>query len=87
MSGTISDFDLCTACVEQAGLCERHAKHVLPQLAEPAWYRHAHSGMYFETGKHKPSPEAQRKAARKARRAERRAARMRPLTQSIELAA
>lgn len=79
--------DLCALCVDQLGLCARHAMHVLPQLAEPGWYRHAHSGMYFETGKHKPSPEAQRNEARKARKAQRRAARLRPLMQAVGMAA
>ena len=31
--------DLCPQCIEQQGLCPHHAKHVCPQLKQPAWYR------------------------------------------------
>lgn len=30
---------LCDACLAHEGLCIAHAKSVLPQLAQPHWYR------------------------------------------------
>lgn len=30
---------LCVPCLNHDGLCERHAKEVLPQLAQPGWVR------------------------------------------------
>lgn len=30
---------VCSACVEAHGLCERHGRQILPQLAQPFWHR------------------------------------------------
>lgn len=88
MYDTASAPQVCSYCVESHGLCSTHALSVLPQLAQPFWYRHAHSGMYYETGKDKPSPEAQRLIARKERRAlKRKASRRADLHVGLGLAA
>lgn len=66
---------LCPKCVTHEGLCHAHEPHVLPQLKEPGWYRDAHSGKYYETGKHqKLSREGQLVKERKERKAAKRAA-------------
>lgn len=57
---------VCAQCIERDGLCVAHAPAVLPQLKQPGWYRHAHSGMYHETGK------AQLEQSPAAKKAERR---------------
>lgn len=66
----------CPACVSQQGLCGRHAKGVLPQLAQPFWYKlvgatvdkTAHELLLDEM-----SPEARRVYHRKRTKAARRA--------------
>lgn len=69
------EVPLCPKCITHEGLCHAHEPHVLPQLKEPGWYRDAHSGKYYETGKdQKLSPEGQRIADRKARKAAKRVA-------------
>lgn len=30
---------LCDQCLLERGLCSKHARHVLPQLAQPFWYQ------------------------------------------------
>ena len=73
--------DLCADCVKQDGLCTRHIPSVCPNLAQPGWYRHAHSGMYHELRDEKAhSPEALRLIRRKERR---RAKRLRELVDLI----
>lgn len=44
----LSYQDVCADCIRHDGLCRKHERAVLPQLAQPFWYRHAHSGMYRE---------------------------------------
>lgn len=62
-------MDPCPDCIEHDGLCRRHERSVLPQLAQPFWYRHAHSGMYRELKEQKDhSPEALKLIRRKERR-------------------
>lgn len=34
-----ADVPLCPDCCERSGLCVRCAKSVVPQLAQPHWYR------------------------------------------------
>lgn len=63
---------LCTACVEQSGLCGRHKKGVLPQLAQPFWYQLVgthHQKSVVEA----MSPEGRRVYNRKRTKAARRA--------------
>lgn len=76
--------DVCKNCVEQQGLCRRHEKAILPQLAEPFWYRQAHSGMFHELRDEKAhSPEALRLIRRKDRRRAKRAEELRRLVDMI----
>lgn len=66
-----ADVAPCDDCVAQRGLCGRHKRGVLPQLAQPHWYRlvgHAHHDERKEM-----SREARKIADRKARKAKRRA--------------
>lgn len=45
MSETHETTDACLDCVKSAGrMCGRHAREILPQLAEPWWYRHVKTG-------------------------------------------
>lgn len=67
---------LCPSCVEQQGLCGRHKKGVLPQLAQPFWYKLV--GATLEKTAHEialaeMSPEARRIYHRKRVKAARRA--------------
>lgn len=75
MSRRVSEPDaLCAACVEQLGLCARHAPGVLPQLKQPSWYRLVGEAHYAP----KATPESP--AARKVReRKERKRARKRAI--------
>lgn len=86
MYESVQEEAVCISCLEQSGLCHRHARHVCPQLKEPSWHRDAHSGMYYETGKHIP---VQDKATKRliARKARKRAKRMVELSLGFGIAA
>jgi hypothetical protein len=56
---------VCASCLEHDGLCVRHLPEVCPQLKQPSWHRHAHSGKYYEVGKDKVTETA---AVKKAKR-------------------
>ena len=69
------DPEPCAACAatENQGLChsERCRENVLPVLAEPAWYKDAHSLHYREPDHHsrtRATEHAARMAAQSARR-------------------
>jgi hypothetical protein len=74
MLGASEDGEVCTACVRASGLCQRHAKGVLPQLKEPSWYRDAHSGLWTEQ-KERAATQQSRHAGRAANKARRRGVR------------
>lgn len=63
--------DVCPECVEQDGLCRRHEKAILPQLAQPGWYRLVGSAHY---GKEQVEKAKDPAAIRLIRRKERRRA-------------
>ena len=70
------ETDLCQACVKQRGLCGRHRRGILPQLAQPFWYRLV--GRLLDRTTHEQmlaelSPEARRIYNRKRTKAARRA--------------
>lgn len=71
MGLAIPDADVCEACLNADGLCQRHARHVLPQLAQPAWVRLIDKAR-LELANHieSPSPAALKVMRRKARKAE-----------------
>lgn len=67
----------CPSCVSQQGLCGRHKKGILPQLAQPFWYKLV--GATVDKTAHEQvletmSPEARRVYHRKRTKAARRAA-------------
>lgn len=67
---------LCAACLRTPGrLCDRCKPDVLPQLKQPSWHRHAHSGVWTNEKEQKAtmSPEARRVYNRKRTKAARRA--------------
>lgn len=60
--------ETCADCIKHDGLCRRHEKAILPQLAQPFWHKHAHSGMYRELKDEKDhSPEGLKIIRRKER--------------------
>jgi hypothetical protein len=63
--------------VDADGLCERHAKGVLPQLAQPHWYRLVGDDLRGQEQRavEAMSPEARLVYERKQRKAQTRAAR------------
>lgn len=63
--------EACADCVRELGLCRRHEKSILPQLAQPGWIRLIVSNYGAPTP---PSPEAQKIIDRRARRKARRMA-------------
>lgn len=58
--------EICPQCVEQQGLCSVHAKHVCPQLKQPAWYKLVGSRHYDE--RTEESPEGRKVRERKERK-------------------
>lgn len=74
------EVPLCKACQESAGLCAKCAerdRELLPQLAQEAWHKDAHSGRERELGASKvvelPTTPEERKERQKAARAKHRA--------------
>lgn len=61
----LSGIDACDECVAQKGLCGKHARGVLPQLAQPFWYRLV--GSNYDSPD-VPSPQAVKKAAKREHR-------------------
>lgn len=78
---------VCAACVRQDGLCGRHQRDVLPQLAQMYWYRLVKSGYVeadnplsaIETGC--LAPDEKRRAKREARKRFKRSAKAAIATQ------
>ena len=66
-----ADVAPCDECVAQRGLCGRHKRAILPQLAQPHWYRLVGTDHHDE--RTEMSREARKVADRKARKAKRRA--------------
>ena len=71
--GFVVSEPLCEECLSHGGLCEPHSKSVLPQLAQPHWYRLISSS---QTEDLTPRPEestsvlkAKRRVANRLRRA------------------
>jgi hypothetical protein len=66
--------DICPACVAQQGLCQRHEKGVLPQLAQPFWHKLVGQDRRYEEQRvlADMSPEARLVYERKQRKAKRR---------------
>lgn len=72
---------VCDDCVAHEGLCKRHEPSVLPQLAQPGWYRlvgHTHYGK--ETAERELDSATSRLLKRKERK---RAKRLRELALAI----
>lgn len=72
------EMDTCQRCVSARGLCRRHARGVLPQLAQPFWYKLV--GTIAEKSAHEQvletmGPEARKVYHRKRTKAARKAAR------------
>lgn len=74
VSGEVATVELCGACVTRQGLCRRHARGVLPQLAQPFWYQLVGTH-HQKSALEEMSPEARRVYERKRTKAARRAAR------------
>lgn len=77
MESSLAEVAPCASCIEQQGLCGRHKKGILPQLAQPFWYKLV--GATLEKTAHQQvleemSPEARRVYHRKRTKAARRAA-------------
>jgi hypothetical protein len=66
------DTPECASCARSQGLCQRHARGILPQLAQPFWYRHAHSGLWSDEKEQAVLSQAGRKIARRKAMKERR---------------
>lgn len=68
---------ICSRCVCADGkLCGRCKRSVLPQLTQPSWHKHAHSGMWTDAkALALMSPETRRVYNRKRTKAARKAAR------------
>lgn len=66
--------EICPTCVKEQGLCAHHAKHVCPQLKQPAWYRLV-GNTHYDTRRDE-SDEARRVRLRKERKRARGAQRL-----------
>ena len=81
------DTPECDACVRTLGLCRRHRRGILPALAQPFWYRHAHSGLWTEEKENAIKDAATLKAERRERLKAKRQAEMRALLADLKPAA
>ena len=67
---------LCPQCVSSEGLCAHHAKSVLPQLAQPGWYRLVGVQHYVDKRASIESAEAKKVRLRRERKRARAAERL-----------
>ena len=67
---------ICPQCVCSEGLCTHHAKSVLPQLAQPGWYRLVGAQHYIDKRASVESPEAKKVRLRRERKRARAAERL-----------
>jgi hypothetical protein len=78
---------VCATCVQRQGLCARHKVGVLPQLAQPFWYKLVgthHQQTPHEVMLAQMSPDARRVYDRKRTKEARKAARAVQMTQARE---
>lgn len=81
------DTPECDNCARSQGLCRRHRRGILPQLAQPFWYRHAHSGLWTDEKENAIKDAATLKAERRERLKVQRRKEMRDLLASLAPAA
>lgn len=71
-AAAIAAEPLCADCLSREGLCLAHAKSVLPQLAQPHWYRLVGSVLAPDRAVKDEAPavlKAKRRTARRLQRA------------------
>lgn len=81
------DTPECDRCARSQGLCSRHKRGILPQLAQPFWYRQAHSGLWTDEKEEAAKDAATRKAERRERLKAKRRAEMAALLADLTPAA
>lgn len=86
-SSLTPDTPECHRCARSLGLCRRHRRGILPQLAQPFWYRHAHSGLWTDEKENAIKDAATLKAERRERLKLKRQREMRALLASLPPAA
>lgn len=79
----VSDTPECDRCAQSAGLCRRHAHGILPQLAQPFWYRQAHSGLWTDEKENAVKDAATLKAERRERMKAKRRAELKALMSDL----
>lgn len=77
----MSYSDPCPDCIEHDGLCKRHEKAILPQLAQPGWYRLVGNTFYGKAQAEKEMDAATRRLIKRKER--KRAKRLRELVNHI----